>query len=423
MRSAKAGRKAKHYIAADGTQIKGLARDAKSGRWRIIGTGKFFRETDEAKAIDRFYELTQHPNRDPIQTLLAAGIDMRHHIGTPMGQLLHRLAVADSNKRDVWAELWRFVGEEIRRTPRLIAELTGVEQIAYFRGLKPPEPLPTFAELETIFRDHFKKSDENKRKVLAAWDDFKRTSGAKSLEDITPELVVAYRDVIHEQRGTGKSQSNIFNRVRRLITFAKSRAVAVKELSEVLNVLSLLTPSDTTVSLDPKPIEVEDWQKLHEAAEGENLAMLLVCLNAAMYLTEVVRLKWSDIRPDGTIITHRHKEGRCVRVCTLWPETIAALENVPRKGDHIFNAYSGAPLGVKGAELRFRKLRDGAKVPHVTSSQLRDGAATAAASANVNQQLIALLLGHRTGIGDHYVKRNPKMVAPACEAVRSLYMG
>jgi integrase len=71
--------------------------------------------------------------------------------------------------------------------------------------------------------------------------------------------------------------------------------------------------------------------------------------------------------------------------------------------------------------LRFRTLADNAGVSHVTASMLRDGAATAAASANVNEKLCALLLGHRSGISDHYVKRNPQMVAPACQAVYNRY--
>jgi len=30
-------------------------------------------------------------------------------------------------------------------------------------------------------------------------------------------------------------------------------------------------------------------------------------------------------------------------------------------------------------------------------------------------------MGHRSGISDHYVKRNPKMVAPAAEAIHRHY--
>jgi integrase len=107
----------------------------------------------------------------------------------------------------------------------------------------------------------------------------------------------------------------------------------------------------------------------------------------------------------------------------LWPETIAALEKIERlpEVDCIFRAYTGKRLGVKGAEKRFRGIRDAAELPGVTSSQLRDGAMTAAVEAGTNSQHIAILMGQRSGIADHYLKRNPKMIAGACLAIRKHY--
>jgi integrase len=277
--------------------------------------------------------------------------------------------------------------------------------------------------LEQVWKDRYRKSPEQKRKVLAAWNDFKAATGAKTLRDITPELVVAYRDTVYARNVSGKSQSNLFTRIRRLLSFAKSRAIAVKEIAESLTVLELLTPSDATLTLDPKPIAVEDWRTLLAAATNEaDRALLLLCLNCGMYLAEAIRLKWNNIKA-GTIVTHRAKEGRVIRVAVLWAETLKAIEALPRKGEFLFYAYDGAPLGIKGAEKRFRKLRDDAKVPNVTSSMLRDGAATAMAEAQVGERLSNLVLGHRQpGMTDHYVKRSPRMVEPATEAIRKAYM-
>jgi hypothetical protein len=54
----KRGRKAKHHVTADGTQIKGLGYDKKSQRWRIIGTNRFFRAPNEDAAIEQYRQLT-----------------------------------------------------------------------------------------------------------------------------------------------------------------------------------------------------------------------------------------------------------------------------------------------------------------------------------------------------------------------------
>lgn len=157
-------------------------------------------------------------------------------------------------------------------------------------------------------------------------------------------------------------------------------------------------------------------------------------LNGAFYLQEVISLEWGDIK-NGCIVTHREKTGKCVRVCVLWQETLNALGNLKRRrdGDPLFYTYQGLPIKICGAQRRFVELAVAAKLaspndkgkmkPTVTASQLRDGALTAAASANVNSQICSLLAGHRSGIADHYVKRNPKMVAPACEAIHRCYFG
>jgi len=64
----------------------------------------------------------------------------------------------------------------------------------------------------------------------------------------------------------------------------------------------------------------------------------------------------------------------------------------------------------------WKKLLAAAKVS-VTGSQLRDGAWTAAVEAGVSENLCLILVGHASGLQDNYVKRNPKMVAPPCEAI------
>jgi integrase len=214
---------------------------------------------------------------------------------------------------------------------------------------------------------------------------------------------------------------NLFSRIRRLVSFAKDRATAVDALTQALHYLALLKPSESTVSLDPKPMEPGEFRKLLDNAEGDDRAMTLLGLNGAVYLAELVNLRWSDVR-DGFIVTHRAKTGRCVRVCVLWKETQAALDKIPRPGEFIFTANHGGQLGVRGMELRFRNLRDAAGLPHITSSQMRDSAYTAAVEGNVSESLGRLLTGHRSGISDHYVKRKPSMVAPACEAIYQHYM-
>ncbi len=416
-----------------GEPVVGLHRLA-DGRWRISGPEKItFTEPDERLAIARFHDIQAKRNPKGSWVDLPVGEADIHQIG-PLVEKAKKGRITITIPRDPRKPvevargydepaIWAWMREQIISQPKWCAERLGIEEIGWLTTLKKPEVLPSFKEIEAVWSEHFAKSAEQRRRVLHGWGDFKKTTAIKTLDEITPAVAIAYRDEVYKRGWSPKMQENVFTRVRRLFTFARQREIAPDALAKVIDALKRLVPSDTTVSLDPHPIEPEHFHDLLDAAGPEDRAMLLLMLNGGYYCGEVVRLKWSLIK-DGCIVTHRAKEGRCVRVCTLWPETIEALAKVPRKIDHIFVAYTGKALGVKGAEKRWRDLRERAKVPaHVTSSHLRDGAATAMASAGISDKLFAVLMGHRSGIGDHYTKRNPQMVRPACDAIRARYLG
>lgn len=392
------GRKPNVYITADGERLLGL-RKRKDGRWDSYRVT--FSAASEAEAIRKHKELTGQETAG--ETF--ARNNAKHQISMSLDQ---------------W---WAYAAKEILAKPQWVAEKTGIEWIAYGKQLKAPKPLPTFQEIEDCWKNFYAKNAEQKRKVLAAWADFKTTANVAGIADITPEVVIAYRDAVYARNLTGKSQQNLFTRIRRLFSFAKSRAIAVDELSKVLEYLSLLTPSESTVSLDPHPISREDWDKLHTAAEGDNRAMVLLMLNCGMYVQEAINLRWDDIKEGKYIIAHRKKTGKCLRIAVLWKETLDALAKVEKRGEYIFIGEHGLPLGIKGAESRFRTLREKAGVAHVCGSHVRDGAATSATECTADQRLVSLLLGHRSGIRDHYAKRVPAMVAPACDAVYKAYFG
>lgn len=422
----KTGRPAAFYRSRRGDRIEGLSRLG-DGRWRASGPQRFtFTEPDEDLAVLRYrrWQAAQSGAEVnlPVDT---AGLDAAAATDkATRTSMLVRFAPGKPPQtfRAVDEdEFWSAVRREILSRPKYAAERTGIEQIAYLSDLRKPEPLPTFSDLTRTWEAHFNASAEQKTKCARAWRDFVDTAKLESLSDISPKSVIAFRDAVYARNWTGKSQSNLFNRIRRYLSFFQSRAIAVETMGRLLEHLKLLSPDRTTISTNPQPISRQDWQKLLGAAEGSDKAMILLMLNGGFYLSEVVRLKWTDIK-DGCIITHRHKTGRCVRVCVLWKRTLTALRKVKRKGEYIFYTYAGRPLGTKGGEKRWGRLRERAKST-ATSSQLRDGAYTACVEANVTANLCQLLMGHRSGISDHYVKRKPTMVAAACRAIEDAYFG
>jgi integrase len=85
--------------------------------------------------------------------------------------------------------------------------------------------------------------------------------------------------------------------------------------------------------------------KLIDAASVNMRAMLLLGINCGMTQAEVAGLQWSDINTKlKRLDTLRNKTG-VKRVAPLWPETLKALKEVPRRDDtdRIFTTRHGNP--------------------------------------------------------------------------------
>ncbi|HWE01334.1 MAG TPA: tyrosine-type recombinase/integrase [Tepidisphaeraceae bacterium] len=410
------------------------------GRWRASGPEKYtFTELDEGLAIAHFREWQAkkigsnlgttkvHANAedaliDILNRTIEAGGSLEANVkpgpAGPDGK--HAWAVTDDHLSPAQ---WAWLRQQIIHRPLWVAERVGIEKIGYLSEIKPLERIPSFHEIEEAWEQHYKKSREQKRRVMDAWRDFKKTTRVTGLRDITPEVCIAFCDNVHARKLAPKSESNMFTRLRRLFTFLKGREIAPDAMGKVVDALGRLKPSDTTVSLDPHPIEREVFHDLLEAADTEGKAMLLLMLNGAFNLVEVIRLRWSEIQKNA-IVTRRLKSGRCIRVCVLWKETIDALAKLPRKGEYIFYSREGLKLTTSGADKRFRVIRTDAEVGDgVTSSHLRDGAATALAGAGIDGVTFSICMGHSSGIKDHYIKSNPAMVKPGSDAIYAAYFG
>lgn len=301
--------------------------------------------------------------------------------------------------------------------------MTGREEIGYLNRLEAPAPVPSFDDIKKTYRDHATNKDP--QKVIRAFEDFIKTTGAKELPDITVPLATAFKDAVQKRAISDKQRGHIFSGVKTLLRFIRDRGVAVHEISRALESLVTLKKKKTPVRLDPKPIKREDWDKLLAAAtEPQDEAMLLLMLNGALYVEDYRKLQWDDFRHD-CLISRRLKRGNRLRVAPLWAETIAAMAALPRREgvNHLFLNYAGAPLGRSGAQKRFNDLADAAGIGHITGSHLRDSASTAAVEANVSSDLRKIMMGHRCGMDDHYVLASPKMVKPATDATHAKYFG
>jgi integrase len=162
--------------------------------------------------------------------------------------------------------------------------------------------------------------------------------------------------------------------------------------------------------------------------QPEAKAMLLVALNFCFYPIDLARLQWSEIDMDRGTFSAKRGKTKVARVAVIWPETLEVLKQLKRSeaDDCAFHTVTGRPHNDNTTRKWFYDLRDGLKdMPKtVQMADLRDGAYTEAVQGEgvefVHAQILA---GHRApGMSDMYVRRNPKMVAKACDAVRRAYL-
>ena len=116
------------------------------------------------------------------------------------------------------AVLWAYVRKELLARPKWVAQQVGIEQIGYLTDLRPPEKVPSLDELEKILTDHANIDPRQIKKVLRGWKHFRNTTAINIVDDISPEMVVAYRDKLHKSGLSSKSQQHTINGIKRIFS-------------------------------------------------------------------------------------------------------------------------------------------------------------------------------------------------------------
>jgi len=142
----------------------------------------------------------------------------------------------------------------------------------------------------------------------------------------------------------------------------------------------------------------------------------------ALYLEDICTLRWEDFDLAAGTYVGRRAKTKVIRIGCLWPETIAAVQALPRKGQSplLFTSQTGVRFNASSKYDTYKTLRDNAGVA-VPFSAIRDGAYTSVA-ATCDEKTAKLFAAHRFGgLMDSYVERRPLLVKPAANAVFEAY--
>jgi len=317
---------------------------------------------------------------------------------------------------------WAEVRRRITENPQLAAEKTGLP-LDRLHQFKEPQDSPTLKSIGETYIGKAQITIHERRKSKLYWDEFRKAVKVKTVGELTQVLIADYYDEI---MGAGQSQTYVkhrFGKVKTVLNFAIKRGIAAEDINTVLAYCRILNPPKANAA-DPHPISVMDFDALYAAADDKWKAILLLALNCCMYGKEVADLEKPEIDlAKKVLITDRNKTG-VTRVATLWGRTVDAIRNLPKhERSHLVLSQNGAPYHPDHVRRGFVRLRKLAGLgTDVKISDIRDGAYTAAVqSEGVEFEKARILAGHRTGMSDHYIKRNPKMVATACNAIESHY--
>jgi integrase len=324
--------------------------------------------------------------------------------------------------------------------------------------LPPPQKTITLADALKHYKAKLKKpSVAEQKQVKWAWQAFTKAMGVRTLKDVTKEKVNAWASKLLE-RYSPKMARNRLARVRVVLRYNEKHEHDLFNCQRLLRYIAALELPEQELP-DPKPISVADFQKLLNAAqawakEDDHFtywpAMLLTALNCCYYAIDLIRLPVAAVDlAKGTICFDRGKTNTA-RVAVLWPRTVEALKPIlagREKRKLVFETYRRGGWSRSGFVKAFNKLRQRAGfhffpidvgedeadrtkrkklvapkgLPSLEFNQIRDGAYTAAIEGGAEPMHAQILAGHRTGIKDSYVKRNPKMVADACASIEKHY--
>ncbi len=440
--SNRAGRPQKMYRTSWGELIPGL--DLQSdGRWRIVSTGFRFSEADENRAIHRFRQITA--TKMPMATLTvpisgvdASPADILDGWSQPLPQS-QSLAIqpasisvtVDAEDRTIEKSasfkideksVLDWVRTQLLERPAEFAAKIGIPELAEFRRIQITQEIALSTILDTYLAQN--KGKRSSIEAAKVFEKFTNETSVKNLSDLTPEKLIVYRKQIESSELSASSKKAYYSRIKTIISSGLKNGIDAIQIRQALDRLKILHCKDKNAPKNPMPISREDFHRLLAAANDNWRAIITVSLNLCLHLGETLQLRWEDIDIKRKYhVSNRNKTG-ITRAAVLWQETMDLLSRLPKKSQYIFISQHGTKYNRQAAGNVFSEIRARAGVSaEVKFDSLRDGAFTQAANCVNGERLSRLLAGHSNGMADHYVKANPEIVRPACDAVYRHYLG
>ena len=225
-----------------------------------------------------------------------------------------------------------------------------LEQAAYLHAGKLPRPKSTEHTLSiktlcNLYLDHQEsRSIIGEIKLRHLYDqtsllrDFARFVGPnRAVSDISTVELQTYRKKLIK---AGKSPNTVNNRiatVKAMYNWAVDNEII--DHSPRLRAVKKITPRKET-----RPtFTAHQIRTLLEIANVQMKAMIWLGLNCGFGCTDCAELKWRDLDLENSRVCFPRGKTGVERNLPLWPETVQALNEVPKKGELVFYTRRGNP--------------------------------------------------------------------------------
>ncbi|MCZ6655271.1 MAG: hypothetical protein O7D91_19870 [Planctomycetota bacterium] len=344
-----------------------------------------------------------------------------------------------------WASYLEWIiGRWIESKPKEAANRLGVPALANLEAIKPRPLSVPLAKIADLYESRSSGRKSYNAESARFFRRFAKIVGVRTVREIESDHVVKYEkrilDEFYKMDRGDDWLSKRFGGIRRVVRYARKRGLDRDEITRVLGLCEMLEIPKSTEAAErmpePNPITRDHLHAILGLADTRQTAIILLSLNCLYLPIDNARIPEEVIDFEaGTVYFPRVKpRTKIPRVAVLWDRTLRALRAYKDEYPHDARDAKGRKVLIVTQQLKpltenshtwfckwWRSLRDRAGLPaDVTFKTLRSGGYTEA--CQVSRDQADVLAGHHLpGKTDHYLKRNPRFVAPACAAIESHY--
>ena len=244
---------------------------------------------------------------------------------------------------------------------------------------------------EYVFHRSYSLRKDNRvqqtRSLVSGLSAFSRSVHLNCIQGITPKVWFTYVEPRMKEGIKPSSLNTTLQIIQSFLSYLKRNGVPIYET--MLEVRTLKTGQPLPRDLSTSEVKA----LLQTISTSTDHAWILIMLHSGLRTREIRSLRWCDVDLHAQTIRIHESKGLQSRVVFLSPQTIQALNCLPRNFEYVFT-YRDQPLSRRYCQSRLATMGRQCGF-HVTPHQLRHTCATMLLNAGMSILGVQKILGHK----------------------------